>query len=239
MANRYIKIMVTLAGILVSAFCIYAQDRTFSGKVVDPEGEAVIGAGLVCREKNSVGTVTDIDGRFSLRIPAGVKTVSISSLGMNGVEYDLGAGKLEGVVIVLEYGSSTLDQVVVTGYGQTTVKRITGSVGIMDSEKFSSKPLASVSALMQGELAGVSRSASSGQPGTQSKIRIRGTNNLSGNSNPLWVVDGVPLQSESPALSPEQLATGGFDDIFVNGICLLYTSPSPRDRQKSRMPSSA
>ena len=218
MANKCIKIMVTLAGILVSAFCIYAQDRTFSGKVVDPEGEAVIGAGLVCREKNSVGTVTDIDGRFSLKIPAGVKTVSISSLGMNGVEYDLGAGKLEGVVIVLEYGSSTLDQVVVTGYGQTTVKRITGSVGIMDSEKFSSKPLASVSALMQGELAGVSISASSGQPGTQSKIRIRGTNNLSGNSNPLWVVDGVPLQSESPALSPEQLATGGFDDIFVNGI---------------------
>ena len=97
MANRCIKIMVTLAGILVSAFCIYAQDRTFSGKVVDPEGEAVIGAGLVCREKNSVGTVTDIDGRFSLRIPAGVKTVSISSLGMNGVEYDLGTGKLEGV----------------------------------------------------------------------------------------------------------------------------------------------
>ena len=71
---------------------------------------------------------------------------------------------------------------------------------------------------MQGELAGVQVSAISGQPGTQSRIRIRGTNNLSGSSDPLWVVDGVPLQDESPDLSSEELATGGFDNIFVNGI---------------------
>lgn len=71
---------------------------------------------------------------------------------------------------------------------------------------------------MQGELAGVQVSAVSGQPGTQSRIRIRGTNNLSGSSDPLWVVDGVPLQDESPDLSSEELATGGFDNIFVNGI---------------------
>ncbi|MDD6113091.1 MAG: SusC/RagA family TonB-linked outer membrane protein, partial [Bacteroidales bacterium] len=79
-------------------------------------------------------------------------------------------------------------------------------------------PLASVSSLMQGEVAGVQVQAVSGQPGTQSRIRIRGTNNLSGSSNPLWVVDGVPLQNESPNLSSEEMAAGAFDNIFISGI---------------------
>jgi len=118
----------------------------------------------------------------------------------------------------MEWESTQLDQVVVTGYAQTTVKRITGSVAVINSDKFEAKAISSVDALMQGEVAGVAVSATSGQPGTQSRIRIRGANNLSGTSQPLWVVDGVPMQSDSPSLSSEQLATGGFDDIFVNGI---------------------
>lgn len=218
MAYRYISIIACAIALVSGAASVHAQTRTFSGTVVDPQGLAVIGAGLICQERPDIGSVTDLDGHFSMSVPEGVKAVSVSSLGMETVVYDLSKGWPGNVVITLGYESTMLDQVVVTGYGQTTVKRITGSVGIMDSEKFSSKPLASVSALMQGELAGVSVSASSGQPGTQSKIRIRGTNNLSGNSDPLWVVDGVPLQNESPSLSSEQLATGGFDDIFVNGI---------------------
>lgn len=116
----------------------------------------------------------------------------------------------------MEWESTQLDQVVVTGYAQTTVKRITGSVAVIGSDKFEAKAVSSVDALMQGEVAGVAVSASSGQPGTQS--RIRGANNLSGTSQPLRVVDRVPMQSDSPSLSSEQLATGGFDDIFVNGV---------------------
>ena len=217
MTNK-LRILICLMTFLFTGISSFAQSRQFEGKVLDSDGQPVIGAGLVCKEKSTVGTVADLDGHFSMNLPEGVRTVSISSLGMETLDYDVTKGKLTGLVIILEYEQNTLDQVVVTGYGQTTVKRITGSVGIMDSEKFSSKPLASVSSLMQGELAGVSISATSGQPGTQSKIRIRGTNNLSGNSDPLWVVDGVPLQNDSPNLTSEQLATGGFDDIFVNGI---------------------
>ncbi len=211
------KLLVILICALFST-AAFAQEKTFKGKIVDEDGLPVIGAGLVCKEKSKVGAVTDLDGKFSMTIPQGVSTVIVSSLNMEDQEYDVTKGKTDNVVIILKYEQNVLDQVVVTGYGQTTVKRITGSVGIMDSDKFEAKPLASVSALMQGEMAGVSISAVSGQPGTQSKIRIRGTSNLSGNSNPLWVVDGVPLQSDTPALTSEQLATGGFDDIFVNGI---------------------
>lgn len=199
-------------------FTATAQSMRFSGRVTDTDGAPVIGAGLVCIEKNAAGTTTDLDGNFSITLPAGAKTVKFSSVGMKEFVYQLIPGRTENVRIIMEWENTELDQVVVTGYAQTSVKRITGSVAVLNSEKFEAKAISSVDALMQGEVAGVSIKSLSGQPGTQAKITIRGSNNITGSSAPLWVVDGVPLQSESPALSSEQLATGGFDNIFVNGI---------------------
>ena len=199
-------------------FTATAQNMRFSGRVTDTDGAPVIGAGLICIEKNTAGTTTDLDGNFSITLPAGAKTVKFSSVGMKELVYQLIPGHTEIVRIIMEWENTELDQVVVTGYAQTSVKRITGSVAVLNSEKFEAKAISSVDALMQGEVAGVSIKSLSGQPGTQAKITIRGSNNITGSSAPLWVVDGVPLQSESPALSSEQLATGGFDNIFVNGI---------------------
>ena len=198
---------------------IFAQNIKISGTVVDGDKMPVIGAGILCQGNNKIGTISDLDGNFTLDIPQGEKTLIFSSLGMVTKEYILrDIDYKKPFTITLDYDQTVLDQAVVTGYAQTTVKRITGSVGIINSEKFEAKPLASVSALMQGEVAGVSISATSGQPGTQSRIRIRGANSISGSSDPLWVIDGVPLQSDSPVLSKEELSTGGFDNIFVNGI---------------------
>ena len=199
-------------------FTAAAQSMRFSGQVTDTDGAPVIGAGLVCIEKNTAGTTTDLDGNFSITLPAGAKTVKFSSVGMKELVYQLIPGRTENVRIIMEWENTELDQVVVTGYAQTSVKRITGSVAVLNSEKFEAKAISSVDALMQGEVAGVSIKSLSGQPGTQAKITIRGSNNITGSSAPLWVVDGVPLQSESPVLSSEQLATGGFENIFVNGI---------------------
>lgn len=199
-------------------FTATAQSMRFSGRVTDTDGAPVIGAGLVCIEKNTAGTTTDLDGNFSITLPAGAKTVKFSSVGMKELVYQLIPGRTENIRIIMEWENTELDQVVVTGYAQTSVKRITGSVAVLNSEKFEAKAISSVDALMQGEVAGVSIKSLSGQPGTQAKITIRGSNNITGSSAPLWVVDGVPLQSESPVLSSEQLATGGFDNIFVNGI---------------------
>lgn len=203
---------------LLSLTTLYAQGFKFSGQVVDSDGVPVTGAGVVCLEKNTIGTTADLDGRFSITLPSSAKTVIFSSIGMKEVRYQLIPGSTENVKIVMEWEENQLDQVVVTGYAQTSVKRITGSVAVLNSEKFEAKAISSVDALMQGEVAGVSIKSLSGQPGTQAKITIRGSNNLTGTSNPLWVVDGVPMQSESPSLSKEQLSTGGFDDIFVNGV---------------------
>lgn len=190
-----------------------------SGVVVDTDGNPVIGAGVLFTGKLSGGVATDLDGRFRIVVPSGSRMLEVSALGYVTQKIDITRVKDPAALeIVLESDTTVLDQAVVTGYSQTTVKRITGSVGIISSDKFEAKAISSVSSLMQGEVAGVQIQASSGQPGTQSKIRIRGTNSLSGSSNPLWVVDGVPLQNDTPNLSSEELAAGGFDNIFVNGV---------------------
>ena len=214
---RTLRTLISLLLALLFGATAGAQ-TLFSGRVVDSDGLGVIGAGVVCSGRPDRGTVCDEDGSFRLEVPKGISKVEISALGMQSVVYDLENSAVKDALIVLEYESTMLDQVVVTGYAQTTVKRITGSVGILNSDSFKDKPLASVSSLMQGEVAGVQVQAVSGQPGTQSRIRIRGTNNLSGSSNPLWVVDGVPLQNESPNLSSEEMAAGAFDNIFISGI---------------------
>lgn len=210
--------IVWIAAVLLTQMTAAAQSVLLTGKVVDTDGAPVIGAGIISMQKKTTGTTSDLDGKFSFKVPDGTESVLFSSVGMKDVVYKIVPGKTDGITVVMEWESTQLDQVVVTGYAQTTVKRITGSVAVINSDKFEAKAISSVDALMQGEVAGVAVSATSGQPGTQSRIRIRGANNLSGTSQPLWVVDGVPMQSDSPSLSSEQLATGGFDDIFVNGI---------------------
>ena len=174
-----------IAVLLLTQVTAAAQGITLTGKVVDTDGAPVIGAGIISMQKKTTGTTSDLDGKFSFKVPDGTESVLFSSVGMKDVVYKIVPGKTDGITVVMEWESTQLDQVVVTGYAQTTVKRITGSVAVINSDKFEAKAISSVDALMQGEVAGVAVSATSGQPGTQSRIRIRGANNLSGTSQPL------------------------------------------------------
>ena len=211
------RIILLIASLFVS-LTLQAQTR-IAGTVTDAAGP-VPGASIVVEGTTPpVGASTDLEGRFSLTVPKGKEAVVVMCLGYEDRRVVLtGRSDLGQLHIVLhEAEAEDLDEAVVTGYAQTTTKRITGSVSVIKSDVFLAKPTSSVDALMAGEVAGVSVRATSGQPGTQSKIRIRGTNNLSGNSEPLWVVDGVPVQNESN-LSSDEIAAGGLDNIFVNGI---------------------
>ena len=112
-----------------------------------------------------------------------------------------------------------LDEVIVsTGYTQTTQKRTTGSVAVVGREVFENKVPTSIDQLLQGQVAGVSIVAKSGRPGESAKIRIRGTNTLTGDAEPLWVIDGVPLQRNIPSIEKGRIKAGDFNDIFANGI---------------------
>ncbi len=215
---KLFKIILILSiGVFLPMQGISQAKRSAKGIVLDSDGLPIIGAAISIKEYPKSITASNADGVFSIDLPIGAKFLIVSSLGMNTKEVSITANS-ENLKIVLEYQASQLDQVVITGYAQTTTKRITGSVGIVTAENLKDKPITSIDAMLQGEIAGVTVQAASGQPGAQANIRIRGTNNLSGNSSPLWVVDGVPLQNDTPDLSTEQIKTGGFDNILVNGI---------------------
>ena len=182
--------------------------------IVDENGEYLPGATLKTSDK-TVGIVSDAEGKASLWAAKG-STLTVSYIGMQTRTIKV-TRAITGN-IVLENESTSLDQVVVNGYQRTTKRRVTGSVATLSAEDLKDKPMANIDMLLQGKIAGVDVKALSGRPGESAKIRIRGTNTITGNAAPLWVVDGVPLQKDIPSISSSQIRAGDFNDIFANGI---------------------
>ncbi|MCH5327551.1 MAG: SusC/RagA family TonB-linked outer membrane protein [Coprobacter sp.] len=192
-----------------------------TGRVYDETGQPLAGASI--REGNtSNGTASGSDGFFSIMARKGSQ-LQISFLGLQTEYVKVVEGKE--LVVRLKDNSHELGQVVVTGYGKTTKDRVTGSVGIVTAEDLKGNPSASVDQLLQGKLAGVSVKMTSGQPGSEAEIRIRGTKTLTGDAEPLWVIDGVPLQRNIPSIKRSSLRTGDFSNIYERGIAGI----NPRD----------
>ncbi len=168
---------------------IYAQEVVISGKVSDANGP-LIGANVVERGTNN-GAQTNFEGDFSLKIADENATLVFSYLGYANKEVAVkGQTTLE---IYLEVITANLDEVIVIGYGTTTVKDATGSLVAVASEDFNRGVISSPEQLIQGKAAGVQITESSGEPGASIEVRIRGSNSVRSNNNPLFVVDGVPL----------------------------------------------
>ena len=182
--------------------------------IVDENGEALPGATVKASDK-TLGVVSDVNGKASLWAAKG-STLTISYVGMQ--TKTLKVTRPMSGDIALESESTTIDQVVVTGYSQTDIRKSTGSVGILTEKELKDQPLANVDMLMQGKLAGVNVQAVSGRPGESAKIRIRGTASITGNNEPLWVVDGVPLQKNIPTMGNMYIRSGDFSTLYANGV---------------------
>ena len=182
--------------------------------IVDENGEYLPGATVNTSDK-PVGVVSDMNGKVSLWAAKG-STLTVSYIGMKTKTLKL-TKALTGN-LALESETTTIDQVVVTGYSQTDVRKSTGSVGILTEKELKDIPLANVDMLMQGKLAGVNVQAVSGRPGESAKIRIRGTASITGNNEPLWVVDGVPLQKNIPTMGNMYIRSGDFSTLYANGV---------------------
>ncbi len=182
--------------------------------ITDTYGNPLGGATVKVTGK-PIGVVADLDGKVSFWVDKG-NTITVSYLGMKSKVLKITAPLSKD--IVLEDDASELDQVVVTGYTRTTKRRTTGSVTTITAEDLKSNPMANLDMLLQGKMAGVDVKAISGRPGESAKVRIRGTNTITGNAEPLWVVDGVPLQKDFPSISSNQIRAGDFSNIFSQGI---------------------
>ncbi len=195
-------------------FWLYAQNITVKGTVRDNSGEPIIGASVV-QKGTSNGIVTDIDGNFSLSVPAN-STISISFIGFKTQEVQATAAKH--INVNLKEDSELLEEVVVVGYGQMKRSDLTGSVVSVNDQAIKKSVPTSIDQVLQGRAAGVQIQANSGTPGGSSSIRIRGTNSLNATSQPIFVIDGVVVDSTSDDDTSNPLSSINPSDIVSMDI---------------------
>lgn len=191
---------------LFGAFLCFAftQAQEVSGTVSDANGP-LPGASVVVKNSTN-GAQTDFDGNYSLSDVPADGVLIFSYIGFANQEIPVGGQ--ETINVTLTEDAQALDEVVVIGYGQTTVKDATGAVAAVTSEDFNKGVISSPEQLIQGKAAGVQISQGSGEPGAGVAIRIRGTSSVRSNNNPLFVVDGVPLPSGDTSAEGSNIGVG-------------------------------
>jgi iron complex outermembrane receptor protein len=175
----------------------HAQDKTITGKVTDSkDGSPVAGASIQAKGTRT-GTSTRSDGTFSLTVGPSVTAIVITSVGYNTQEISIDGKSSIDVSFVANAGAN-LNEVIVTGYGTSRKRDLTGSIGSVKEKDFNKGVYTSPDQLIQGKLAGVQIYNNSGQPGGGTTVKIRGNSSVSGGGQPLYVIDGVPLDNRSP-----------------------------------------
>ena len=229
------KLLCTVMFFLCVAFG-YAQQITVKGTVKDGSGQPLMGASVLVKG-TSHGTAADFDGNFELKVDKGV-TLVVSSVGYKSREVAAKAGTMN---IVLQEDTQQLEDVVVIGYGAIKKKDLTGSVNLVTDKDFNKGQTLSADQLLQGKVAGVQITSAGGAPGGEQNIRVRGTGSLTLNSNPLVVVDGIPMndgavggsRSILNSINPEDIesmtvlkdasSTAIYGSRAANGVIMITT----------------
>ena len=213
------------------------RTRKVTGVVLDANGESIIGANVVVKGTNN-GTITDLDGKFSIELSDG-ETLQVSFIGYNSKDVMVGAGENH-IKVQLREDTQKLDEVVVVGYGTQIKRAVTGSVQSIKSEEMADMPVAQISQKMQGKFAGVQINQVSGKPGQGMTMRIRGQASLSGGTTPLYVVDGMPIVGDISTLNPDEIesisvlkdasATSLYGSRAANGVVLINTKKGSAEK---------
>ena len=218
-----------LLAFLISASLTWAQQKV-SGTVVDETGEAVIGASVMVKG-TSTGTVTDLNGSFTLASVPSNGSIVVSYVGYR--TQTIAVGGKSSINVTLEEDKQMLDEVVVVGYGVQRKSDVTGALTRVGEKELNSKPVSNAFEALQGKAAGVDITSSE-RPGTVGNIMIRGTRSLNASSAPLYVVDGVPLQAggieslnprdiESIDILKDASSTAIYGSRGANGVVLITT----------------
>lgn len=190
---------------------VEAQEYTISGKVTDKSsGESLPGVYVVIKGTNT-GTISDTDGKYSVSVPDGNATLVFSYLGYTTQEIVAGGNKV--IDVYLEMNVRELEEIVVIGYGTVRKSDATGSIAVVGSDDFNKGAITSAQELIVGKTAGVVVTTNSGEPGAASKIRIRGGSSLLASNDPLYVIDGFPINNRDIKGMSNPLSTINPNDI--------------------------
>lgn len=228
------KILFALMAMLFS-FSAFAQQLTVTGQVLDAQKEPLIGVSVL-EKGTSNGTITDLDGNFTLNVsPDG--TLVFSYVGYKTQE--LKASRQ--MQITLEEDSEVLDEVVVIGYGSVKRRDVTTAISSVSTKDLDQRPIISAGQAIQGKAAGVSVIQPNGQPGAEMSIRVRGTTSMNGSNDPLYVVDGVPVDNIN-FLVPNDIAdmqilkdassASIYGSRAANGVVLITTKSGAEGKAK-------
>lgn len=215
----------------------FAQSSSIKGTVTDAKsGEALVGVSVVQKNTNN-GTVTDLDGHFQLNVPSNT-TLVISYLGYKTKEINASQSPMS---ILLEESGELLDEVIVVGYGVQKKSVVTASIAKVSAEDLSSTAPVRVDNALKGLAAGVTVTSASGQPGAAAKIRIRGIGTIN-NSDPLYIVDGMPIEGGLDYLNPSDIASievlkdaasgAVYGARAANGVVLVTTKTGKEGRTR-------
>lgn len=224
------KLTMLVAGMLLSGGAAFAQTQVNGVVVSDEDGQPVIGA-TVRVVGTKVGTVTDMDGKFSITCPQGKHTLNVAYVGMEPVDINARAN----MRIVLKNNSENLDEVVVVAYGTSKKGTFTGSAGVMKADKLELRQVSDVTNALSGAVAGVQVLNTNGQPGTKATVRVRGVGSINAGKDPLYVVDGIPMSKdedlssinsadiESITVLKDAASTALYGARGANGIIMITT----------------
>ena len=227
--------VIAVLCLLLTGFAANAQQK-ISGTVIDSYGEAVIGAGVFQKDTNN-GTVTDVDGKFSLTVPGG-STVVVSCIGYKDYEFRIDSKSV--YAITLQEDTEALEAVEVVAYGTQKKVTVTGALSSVKSEDILRTPISSVNNVLAGQLSGVTTIQYSGEPGSDAAtIFVRGKGTWS-DSSPLIQVDGVersmsdinPEEIESITVLKDASATAVFGVRGANGVVLITTKRGAEGKAK-------
>jgi TonB-dependent starch-binding outer membrane protein SusC len=222
--------------LMVVAISVQSQIN-ITGKVTfanDTEG--AIGVNILLKENNSVGTITDIDGTYTLSVPSKTSTLVFSYIGYNTVE--MVVGEQTEINVILSENASVLNEVVVTGYVNQKRSNISGSVATLNAKDISEKPILRVEQALQGLTAGVQVAQNSGSPGSSLAVRIRGVGTIN-NSDPLYIVDGVPVDGldflnpndvETMNVLKDAASAAIYGSRGANGVVLITTKGGKKNQ---------
>lgn len=227
------KIVLSKKDIL-SASAIVQQSNIVKGTVADPAGVPVIGANVVIKG-TTTGTITDMDGNFSLDVPKGSILV-VSYIGYS--DYAIKITNQKSLFIALKEDNQALDELVVVGYGTMKKKDLTGSVSSVKDDIIKDLPTNNISQALQGRIPGVQIQQISGEPAGNMQIRIRGANSISGNNDPLWIINGFPgdfsminsSDIESVEVLKDASATAIYGSRGANGVIIVTTKQAKEGR---------
>ena len=224
--NSYVFLLLLLLTGSVST--LSAQNRTVSGKVLDALQEPLIGVSIVI-DGTTQGSITDVDGAFELQIPAGGATLNFSYVGYLTEKVKVKPGQ-KNIVVYMQEDAIMLDEAVVIGYGTQKKVNLTGAVATVGSEKLENRATQSLANMLQGSVAGLNVTTSSGVPGSSPSINVRGTTSIN-SASPLVLIDGAvgeldrvnPNDVESISVIKDASAAAVYGARAAFGVILITT----------------